>query len=170
VKARKKYNIVFDPESPSGDLGVREIENLAINNEHTDTLQRMRVKLYDFLWHNVSFEHLFHRRLDQTKMKSIAHNRFHSPHPHHRLHPRHFYSHLSEFGRETQHFSTISGLHLLTLANANGVLNTGDGGNGGGGGGVGGRKARKRSQQNKEKEQNLRREFEGNIVEPHPMV
>jgi hypothetical protein len=61
-----------------GNLGVMEINNLARNNDYTKILSTLRVKLYDYLWYNSSFEHLFQKRVDQEKLHSIVYLRSHS--------------------------------------------------------------------------------------------
>lgn len=54
-----------------------EMNNLADNNDHAKLLLTLRVKLYDYLWYNASFEHLFQKRVDQVKLHSIVYLRSH---------------------------------------------------------------------------------------------
>lgn len=76
-------------------IGTEEIYNLALNPDFADIVSGLKRKLYDFLWQNSSFEHLFQKRCDQIKMRPIVVGRHHAgPHPHHGLHPQgHYFSH-----------------------------------------------------------------------------
>jgi hypothetical protein len=80
----------------TSSLGRDEIVNLATNNEFNHILLELRVKLYDFLWYNSSYEHLFQKFQKAPEMSHIVAGRVPSdPRPHTLLYPGHFYSHHS---------------------------------------------------------------------------
>ena len=80
----------------TSSLGRDEIVNLATNNEFNHILLELRVKLYDFLWYNNSYEHLFQKFQKAPEMSHIVAGRVPSdPRPHTLLYPGHFYSHHS---------------------------------------------------------------------------
>ena len=99
-------------------LGQKETENLAYNNEFSEILLKLRVELYDYLWHTASFEHLFQKRASVKDMRSIVMGRGHnSSHPHHALYHSHHFSHYSSYSKSIKMdsvslntFSTISGI------------------------------------------------------------
>jgi iduronate 2-sulfatase len=68
-------------------LGARERENLAHNNEFGHVLSHLRLQLYDYLFCNQSFEHLWQKRTSHVPhMRGIVLNRGHgTPHPQHAL-------------------------------------------------------------------------------------
>lgn len=101
--ARASGLALGDAYNTSGarNLGLMETINVAYDNEFSIFRSQLRVKLYDFLWHNSSFEHLHQKRLDplarNANLLPITLGRSHpGPHPHHLLHPSgHHYAHLS---------------------------------------------------------------------------
>lgn len=77
-------------------IGTTETINLANNNEYSHIVLELRVKLYDFLWYNSSFEHLFQKYSKGNEMRSIVSGRVHQlSRPHLTEHPGHFYKHHS---------------------------------------------------------------------------
>ena len=88
---------LYDHRGEDASIGSGEIDNLANNNEYSHVLLELRVRLYDYLWHNASFEHLFHKYANSSDMRAIVAGRVHtSSQPHHQLHANHFYSHHSK--------------------------------------------------------------------------
>ena len=118
---------LYDHRGEDAAIGTGEIQNLASNNEfshillelrskvsilstysstllciysHNSKKYKIRVKLYDFLWYNASFEHLFQKHANSSEIQAITLGRAHSvPRPHSLLFPGHFYSHHSEASR-----------------------------------------------------------------------
>ena len=115
--AEELYDHKGDSMNPS-NLGQLEIENLAHNNEYHDVLTQQRVLLYDFLWYNASFEHLFQKRQKEAGARSIVMGRHHpDPQILQTLHPSHHFSHNSEFAKNRKEdnknlklYATLSGL------------------------------------------------------------
>ena len=68
-------------------LGNEELVNVVSSSEYRNVVNYWRKTLYDFLWHNSSFEHLFQKRGDPHKLGHIVTGRYHrDAHPHrHRL-------------------------------------------------------------------------------------
>jgi hypothetical protein len=115
------------PEHNKDDLQVRSIvgknelinlfNSTAENGFYQDVRKRLRRSLYDYLYYNATYEHLFHGRVqEQVDMlqelhqalgkplteknvrkqrdgwNNIVANRIHAPHPHWTLYNKHFYS------------------------------------------------------------------------------
>lgn len=88
---------LYDHRGEDATLGTGEIVNLAYNNEFSYILLELRVKLYDYLWYNSSFEHLFQKHSNASENYPITAGRVHEiARPHTLIHPTHFYSHHSE--------------------------------------------------------------------------
>lgn len=97
--AEELYDHRDDPPG-AASMGTKENINLAVNNEYGHILLALRVKLYDYLWYNASFEHLFQKFQTSPEMRSIISGRVHNTsHPHWRLYPAHYYSHHTDSSR-----------------------------------------------------------------------
>jgi len=90
--AEQLYHLRASPPSAaSSPRGVEtELVNLAGQAKHADTQASLRRQLYDFLFFNASFDHFYHRRLDdRAKNKAIVQDR-NAPPPRNQY-KRHFY-------------------------------------------------------------------------------
>ena len=109
----------------AGGLGEKETVNLVHNNEFASILQEMRVTLYDFLWFNSSFQHIYFQRLDSPKLKTITHGRFFkSKHPHREQFgfPHHFYFYISMYAKANA-FTPKMGLTADEFVSISGIRN-----------------------------------------------
>jgi hypothetical protein len=76
--AEQLYSLRASPSSTISYLrGVEtELVNLSGQANHSDIQASLRRQLYDFLFFNASFAHLYHRRLDdRAKNKAIVQDR-----------------------------------------------------------------------------------------------
>jgi hypothetical protein len=96
--------------SDLGRFGGAEMTNLAEQSQYIDVLNRWRLYLYEYLWNNVSFAHLFQQRADKKRhqplqnhkhakkennMRPIVFGRYHkTTHPHRHLHKEHYFAYL----------------------------------------------------------------------------
>ena len=88
---------LYDHRGEDASIGSGEINNLAYNNEYSHILLELKVRLYDHLWYNASFEHLFQKYAANSDMRAIVAGRIPvTQQPHHQLYPNHFYSHHSK--------------------------------------------------------------------------
>ncbi len=105
------FNLAPQADTASAKEGQRGMEW----KQHAAQLHRSRLDLYNFLWHNSSFEHLFHSRLAQQtallhrlksrskgpqrseesfapKFKAMVKGRVHVAHPHWSVMRSHYYA------------------------------------------------------------------------------
>ena len=88
-----KINNRSDVNVKSFQFGFFENVNLANESTHVGIINGMRVKLYDYLWNNVSFEHLFQKRNHNQQMRAITQGRFHADaHPHRLKYSKHYFT------------------------------------------------------------------------------